>query len=92
MRRNQAEYDARCAERARSAFAGFTSPIEMQERAGEIAALPQVDWKGRRFHTLRCLAGHDYNATEALCWSLLRLRHFACPFHPGALYNEPRAT
>jgi hypothetical protein len=87
--RDYTAYDARCAARAKSAFAEIIQiPILVAVREGEIGALPRVDWKGRQLRTLRCAAGHDYNATEALCWSLISLRYFACPGHPGALWSE----
>ena len=55
-------------------------------RAAEIAALPVVEWKGRRLHTLRChgetgRGPHDVNVPESLLWSLISLRRYRCPYH-----------
>lgn len=80
------ERDLRETRKAQAAFRQTRSSSEMRARAAEIAALPTVDWKGRRLYTLRCAADfgngpHDVNVPEYVLWSLIDLRAFRCPFH-----------
>lgn len=72
-------------ERARAAFRLFR-PGEERQRATQIAALPQVAWRGRALYTLRCQGDfgrgpHDVNVPEAHLWALIDFRAFRCPFH-----------
>ena len=85
-----AAHDARRAARARNAFVKVRGLAATQVREAEIARLPRVDWKGRPHYTLRChgMSGkgpHDVNVPEALCWALIDLRAFRCPYHKDDL-------
>ncbi len=55
-------------------------------RAAEIAALPTKDWKGLPVYRLECCGDfgrgpHEVWVPEYLCWGLIDLRHFLCPYH-----------
>ena len=66
----------------------FLGPVEAERRAQQIAALPQVQWKGRTLYTLRCRGTsgkgpHDVNLPLAHVWHLIDLGHFYCVYHAG---------
>lgn len=86
MRVPHAVRERRARDRARAHFIELRGPAAAEVRAREIAALPVVEWKGRTLHTLTCRAEfgrgpHDVNVPEYLCWSLIALDHFRCPYH-----------
>lgn len=59
-----------------------------------IQALPLIVWKGRQLRTIRCQGTsgkgpHDVNVPEALCWHLIDLRGFYCPYHAGDAWGSP---
>ena len=61
-------------------------------RAAEIAALPTVNWKGRRLYTIRChgtsgQGPHDCNVPLALVWALIDLRRYVCMYHAGDVWG-----
>lgn len=63
-------------------------PDGEERRAAEIAALPQVEWKGRTLYTIRChgksgRGPHDVNVPASLLWQLIDIRAYCCPYHPG---------
>lgn len=67
---------------------GWLGPAGEAQREAEIAALPQVDWKGRTLYTVRCqgVSGkgpHDVNLPLATVWHVLSLRRFFCVYHAG---------
>jgi len=77
--------EARAA-RAREGFRQARGVHNEPGRARAIAALPLVEWKGRRLRTLRChgtsgKGPHDLNVPEALLWALIDLNGWLCPFH-----------
>lgn len=72
--------------RAEAAFRLFRGAAATARRRREIAALPQVPWRGLTLYTLRCggefgRGPHDVNVPEQLAWSLISLDRFLCPFH-----------
>lgn len=87
MSRTWDRSDAVSTARAREAFREDASDLfEEARREAEIAALPVVEWKGRRLRTIRChgttgKGPHDYNVPESFLWALISLQRFTCPYH-----------
>jgi len=71
----------------RLAFVQMRGAVASEVRAAEIAALPEVTWKGRQLRTVRChgttgKGPHDVHVPESLLWVLIDTRWFYCPYHP----------
>ena len=78
-------HEERYLRHAREAFRLFR-PGEEEKRAAEIAALPQVEWKGHLLRSIRCDADtgrgpHVQHVPESLLWALFDLGYYRCPFH-----------
>ncbi len=72
--------------RAREVFVEVFGETAVPKREAEIAALPVVERKGRRLHTLRCHGDfgkgpHDVNVPPEVLWSLISFERFRCPYH-----------
>jgi len=70
----------------RANFADVMGAEAAERRAAEIAALPEVEWKGQRLRTIRChgtsgKGPHDRHVPEGLLWALISLQGYLCPFH-----------
>lgn len=85
-------HDARQLASARAAFEAHTSlgpqPWRLTPlgRHAAIAALPTVEWKGRKLRTIRCngetgKGPHNVNVPESLLWALIDIGSYRCPFH-----------
>jgi len=79
-------YAERCLRRTRDAFVELCGEHAARQRAAAIAQLPVVEWRGRALRTLRCAADfgrgpHNVNVPEYVCWALISLEHFRCPYH-----------
>lgn len=79
-------HERRALDRTRAYFIELRGARDAARRAAEIAALPSVEWKGHRLRTLRCLGPfgrgpHAVNVPEYVCWSLISLEAFTCPYH-----------
>lgn len=73
---------------ARAAFLAFRGSASYDRRVAEIAALSDVEFKGRALKVLRChgvrgKGPHDCNVPESMLWALISLAHFCCVFHHG---------
>jgi hypothetical protein len=73
---------------ARAAFLSFRGRADYDRRVAEIAALPDVTFKGKALKVLRChgvrgKGPHDCNVPETVLWSLMGLNNFCCVFHHG---------
>ena len=71
---------------ARRAFSESRTPAEVKCREQEIAALPDVEWRGRRLQTIQCKGEtgkgpHSVNVPESLLWALIDVRQYRCAFH-----------
>lgn len=76
--------------RLRAYFREVRGEVGERRREAEIAALPQVVWKGRTLYTLQCQAEtgrgpHLVNLPELWLWALIDLRRFRCPYHSHSL-------
>lgn len=83
---SRAAHEHRCLERARAYFVEMRGAVAATRRAADIAALPLVSWRDRPLRTLRCSADfgcgpHDVNVPEYVCWMLIALPAFRCPYH-----------
>jgi hypothetical protein len=79
-------HEDRQAGTARAAFRACRSEGAELEREREIAALPVVEWRGRRLRTVFCngetgKGPHVVNVPESLLWALVDVRKYRCPFH-----------
>lgn len=75
-------------QRTRAYFTEFRGCALTDARQAQIDALPLVEWKGKRLHTLRChgtsgKGPHNVNVPASLLWSLIDLTRWRCPFHSG---------
>lgn len=72
----------------------FLGPSRAEQRRQAIAALSTVVWKGRTLYTLRCAGTsgkgpHAVNVPIAMCWHLMSLTRFYCPYHAGDAWGQP---
>jgi hypothetical protein len=72
--------------RALEAFVEIRGADAVPERAAAIAALPHKTWRGVEVFALTCAGPfgrgpHVQYVPEYVCWSLIDLRQFLCPFH-----------
>lgn len=78
--------DARAEAAARAFLETVGDSARFERRRAEIAALPVVTWKGRELRQLTCRGDfgrgpHVVNVPLAVCWGLISLDRFLCPFH-----------
>jgi hypothetical protein len=86
LRRSWDKNDERGRDKARAAYVEDCGEALTLKREAEIAAMPQVEWKGRKLRTIRChgttgKGPHDVNVPESLLWALISLKRFRCPYH-----------
>ena len=84
----------RSADDAIASARAYLGPDSSARRDAEIAALPQVVWKGRTLYTLHCCGTsgkgpHAYHVPLLMVWSLISLDHFYCVYHVGDAWKAP---
>lgn len=68
-------------------------PACVTRREADITALPTVVWKGCTLYTLRCngISGkgpHAVNVPLIMCWALVDLQRYYCPYHVGDAWSR----
>jgi hypothetical protein len=89
------QHQARILRDVRAVYREWRGQAAYDARAAEIAALPDVTFKGTPLKTLRChgvrgKGPHDCNVPESLLWILMDLSNFCCVFHHGDQLIEAR--
>ena len=67
-------------------FGEVYGAVGVRRRASEIAALPEVSWKGRTLRAIQCRGDygkgpHVVNIPESVLWNLIGFDRFRCVYH-----------